>query len=289
MTIRHGRKDSIAVIAVLLAACCVLAVGCSDSSNSDARGEGAASAIGRPGTSELPAPTEAAAPVVVRPDVWEPPMLTEADVLADRLLRREGNGLLLDAAERSDLADEIAPVLSRIRDAYPAVADIAVWAGYAFGELLLGLEPSLFEVVMSLLEGQTEPVVLRTGNAAFDTLNERLGLTAVDVFSSFETVIFYFNEYLNVPAAAAAYAALEGVEYAEPNIYLGDGPDIDAVKSAGRWYVVARRAWGDCPAGCIYEELLFFIVDDAEVNQVDPTQAMGIAEFMELVTNRGWQ
>lgn len=216
-------------------------------------------------------------------------MLTEADVLADRLLRRQGGGLLVNAAGRQELAGELAPVLSRIRDAYPAVADIAARADYAFGELLLGLEPPLFEAVMSLLEDQSEPVVLRTGNAAFDTLNERLGLTAVDVFSSFETVIFYFNEHVNVPAAAAAYAALQEIEYAEPNAHLGDGPDIDAVKSAGRWYVVARRAWGDCPAGCIDQELFFFIADDAEVDQVDPAQAMSIAEFRQLVTNRGWQ
>jgi len=268
---RYDFKDRIAAVAVRIAACCVLAVaGCSDSINSGA-------------------PGEATAPVVVHSDAWERPVLTEAAILADRILRREDDSLLLDAAERDDLAHEIAPVLSRIRDVYPAVADIAVRADYAFGELLLGLEPPLFEAVMSLLEGQTEPVVLRTGNAAFDTLNERLGLTAVDVFSSFETVIFYFNEYLDVPAAAAAYAALEGVEYAEPNIYLGDGSDIDAVKSAGRWYVVVRRAWGDCPSGCINEELFFFTVDDAEVNQVDPVQAMDIAEFRELVMNRGWQ
>ena len=93
---------------------------------------------------------------------------------------------------------------------------------------------------------------------------------------------------MNVPAAAAAYAAVEGIEYAEPNAYVGDGSDLDALKSEGRWYVVARRAWGDCPSGCINEELYFFIADDVEVEQVDTAQAMGIAEFMELVTNRGW-
>lgn len=216
-------------------------------------------------------------------------MLTEADILADRLLRREDDGLLVDAADRQELAGELGPVLSRIRDVYPAVADIAVWADFAFGELLLGLEPSLSEAVASLLEGQTEPVALRTGNAAFDTLNERLGLTAVDVLSRFETVIFYFNEHLNVPAAAAAYAAMEGVEYAERNGYLGDGSDIDAVKSEGIWYVVARRAWGDCPSGCINEELFFFIVHAADVERLDREQAMGIAEFRELVMNRGWR
>ena len=215
-------------------------------------------------------------------------MLTEADILADRLLQREDDRLLLDAAERRDLAYEIAEVLSRIRDAYPAVADITVRADYAFGELLLGLEPWLFETVASLLEGQTEPVVLRTGNAEFDSLNERLGLSAVNTYPISGTVLFYFDEYLNVRAAAAAYAAIGGIEYAEPNAYVGDGSDINAVESKGRWYVVVRRAWGDCPAGCIDEDLSFFIVDDAGVKWVDPAQAMGIAEFEELFMNRGW-
>ena len=216
-------------------------------------------------------------------------MPTEAAVLADRLLRREDSGLLLDAAERDDLAREIALVLSTIRDAYPAVADVAAQAPYAFGELLLTLEPWLFEAVAALLDDQTGPVVLRTGHAEFDALNESLGLSAVvDVFSTSRTVTFYFNEYLNVPDAAAAYAALEGIESAEPNAYVGDGPDIDAVKSKGRWHVVARRAWDDCPAGCIHEELDFFIVDGAEVERIDPVQTMESAAFRELVANREW-
>ena len=69
---------------------------------------------------------------------------------------------------------------------------------------------------------------------------------------------------------------------------LGDGPDIDAVKSKGRWYVVARRAWGDCPSGCINEEFFFFIVNGADVERIDRAQAMDRAEFRELVMNRGW-
>ena len=259
--------NRLAVSTAWLAACCALALaGCSDSTS----------------------PGEAAAPTVVHPDAWEAPVLTEADLLADRLLRREDDGLLLDAAERRELAGEIAPVLSRIRDAYPAVEDITARPSYAPGELLLGLEPSLSEAVAALLEGQTEPVVLRTGNAAFDALNARLGLTAVGVFPNAGTVIFFFNEHLNVPAAAAAYTATEGVEFAEPNAYVGDGPDLDAAESAGRWYVILRRAWGDCPAGCIEEELFFFIVDGADAAQVDPAQAMNSAEFRELVMNSGW-
>ena len=268
---RRDSKDRIAGIVVRLAACCALALtGCSDSSNSGA-------------------PGEVAAPVVVRSDAWETPSLTEAAILADRILRREDDSLLLDAAERNDLAREIAPVLSQIRDAHPTVADVAVRPPYAFGELLLTLEQGLFEVVSSLLEDQTGSVVLRTGYVEFDALNEQLGLSVVvKIFRRFRAVIFYFNEYLNVPAAATAYETIEGIESAEPNAYLGDGSDIDAVNSEGCWYVVARRAWGDCLSGCINAELYFFIVNGADVKWVDRTQAIESAEFRELVMNRGW-
>ena len=132
-------------------------------------------------------------------------------------------------------------------------------------------------------------VELRTGHAEFDSLNARLGLSVVvRIFQFSGTVIFYFNEYLNVAAAARAYAALEGIEYAEPNAYVGDGDDIDAVESEGRWYVVFRRAWGDCPAGCINETLDFFVVDDDGVEQIERPQAMDRIEFWDLVTSRGW-
>ena len=69
-------------------------------------------------------PGGATAAVVSPSEGWEPPMPTEADILANRLLQREDGSLLLDAAERSRLAGEIASVLSGIRDAYPVVGDV---------------------------------------------------------------------------------------------------------------------------------------------------------------------
>lgn len=226
---------------------------------------------------------QAPAPVVVHPATWEPPLLSAAAVLADRILRREYGALLLDPTDRRELAAEIAPVLSGIRNAYPELADLTVQAPYAFGQLVLTLETWLFEAVASLVEDQAGRVTLRTGHAPFDALNERLGLSVVlDLFPRFGVVIFYFSEYLNAPAAAALYEAMEGVKFAEPNGRLGDGPDIDMARSEGRWYVVARRARGDCPSGCLYEEFHFFIADDTGVERIEPWQAAAIAEFEEL-------
>ena len=268
---RNDRSDRIVVVFIGLVACCALALmGCSGSSDSSAAGD-------------------STAPGVLPSEGWEPPMLTEAEILADRLMRREVDSLLLDATERSQLAGEIASVLSAIRAAYPAIGDVTARVTYAFGELLVGLEPQLYQAVASLLEDQTGPVTLETGYTGFDSLNGSLGLSVVvNLFPFTRTAIFYFDEYLKVPAAAEAYETVEGIEYAESNAYVGDGPDIDAVNSQGRWYVVLRSAEGDCPAGCIYEELFFFIVDGAAVEMIDRDQALERAEFMNLVTDRGW-
>lgn len=267
---RRNFRNHIAVLLVRLAACCVLLLAsCSDSPDPAASdGDGA--------------------PAVVPSDAWEPPTLTEAAVLAHRFLQ-EDDALLVDATQRDEIGREIGRVLSQIRTAFPEVADVTARERYRPGVLLLGLEPALFGIVSELLEGQAGAVTLRTGYVAFDSLNERLGLSVVvRMFPFSEIVTFYFNEYLNVAAAAQAYSTVEGVEFAEPDSYLGDGSDITVKKSQGRWYVVFRRAWGDCPAGCINEELYFFVVEGTDVERIDPAQAMGIAEFRELVMNRGW-
>ena len=282
---RRHSKNRFAVIVAWLAASCVLALaGCSDASNPRDSSE-AASPVDAP-AHDSDNSDEAAAPVVVPPGAWGPPMPTEADILAHRLLQEE-DVLSVDAIERDELGGEIGRVLAQIRTAYPEVAAITAQERHVFGVLLLGLESELFGIVSALLEGQSEAVALRTGYVAFDSLNERLVLSAViRMFPILGIVTFYFDEYLNVDAAAQVYSTVEGVEFAEPDSYVGDGSDVAVKKSAGRWYVVFRRAWGDCPAGCINEEFDFFIVDGAGVERVAPAQAPSITEFRDLVM--GW-
>ena len=301
-----GPIARIAMVVMALAVCgAVTLAGCSDSGDSGDSGDSAEPAepvdMEVPGETETPAevPGEAEAPgqaespgavavVVLGPGDWEPPVPTEADILAHRILSSQDDSLLLDPAERDRLADELAAVLSSIRDAHPAVADITARPSHTVGLLLVGLEPGLFDVVSSLLEEQAGPVELRTGYEAFDSLNATLGLSVVvDLIDSFHYAVFYFSEHLNVPAAAAAYAVVEGIEYAEPDGYVGDGPDIYADYSQGRWYIVARHAEGDCPSGCIIEELFYFVVDGTAVEMIDSEQAKETAEFMDLVMNQG--
>ena len=216
----------------------------------------------------------AGAPVVVRVDSQSRPMPTEpveAVVLAHRILQRESDDLLLDAGQRRELAREIDLVLSRIRETYPTMADVTVRQKYEFGALVLKLDPDLFRTVQVLLP-ETGHVALHTGHEDFDALNARLGLSAVELLFrifSINTCVFYFNELLNVDEAIRAYSMLEGIEYAEANSFWGDGPDIDAVKSQGTWHVAVRRAWGDCPAGCIHQETFFFTVKGSDVERIE--------------------
>ena len=232
----------------------------------------------------------AKAPVVARAaDSWEPPKFAEAVILADRILQRESGDLLLDSGKRHALAGEIEQVLSRIRDAYPVVADIAVRQTHVPGALLIGMKPGLSEIVSHAIDDATGPVALYTGHAVFDALNAQLGLSAVKLFTPhFSSGTFYFNEHLNIGEAIRTYSKLEGIEFAEPDFFLVDGADVDASKSQGSWQVVVRNAWGDCPSGCIYEELFFFTVKGADIEQIERAQAMEMVEFVEIVENRGW-
>lgn len=263
---RRSFRCLIAMIVIRSAECCALVlVGC-----------------GMP-----PALEGLEAPVVVRGEFREVPTPAEAVVLAHRILQRESDELLLDTGKRHAFARNIQTILSRIRNTHPATADVAVRQSHALGQLILGVEPDLLRILSDVLDDATDPVTLRTGYAEFDALNARLGLSAVALY--LDTAVFYVDEHANIEAAIEAYVALEGIGYAEPNVHLGDGPDIEASMSQGIWHVVVRNAWGDCPSGCVDEELFFFTVQGPDVERIERLRAMDRDVFAALVESRGWR
>ena len=225
--------------------------------------------------------------MVARAEFREVPAPAEAVVLAHRILQRESTEFLLDAGHRRVLAREIEAVLSRIRDADPSAAALTVRPSHTLGRLILDLQPDLLLALSDHLDDATGLVELRTGWAEFDALNARLGLSAVTLLPALGTAVFHVDEKVNIEAAVTAYAAMDGVNHAEPNALLGDGPDIDASKTNGTWHVVVRRAWGDCPSGCLHEQLSFFTVTDTDVERIEPARAMVMVEFATLLDKRG--
>ena len=213
----------------------------------------------------------------------------EARVLADRILQEESDDLLLDGKRQRALSDEIKRALSLIRRTHPAMAEITVRESRRPGTLVLGLEGVLRDAVFAAWEDESASAPPGTGQAAFDALNRGLGLRAVQPFSALASVVLYLHKRANIAAAMRAYRAIDGVAYVEPDASLGDGSDIEAAKVQGRWYFVFRRAWGDCPSGCIDQELFFFTVVDGEAALVEPAQGRGMESFAALVANRGWR
>ena len=135
--------------------------------------------------SDLDASTDCQVPLVVHRDHWEAPAVSEAELLAARILQREGRLFPADDAELGGLARDIDQVLSRIREEYPEMADIVAREDAYITTRIMYLEelgPNLLDVVDRALDNARDPVPLRTGNVEFDCLNALLGLRAIDVF-----------------------------------------------------------------------------------------------------------
>ena len=237
----------------------------------------------------------AGAPLVVPAYVWEPPMAsTEADILARRILQQRGQLRWLlqpgsdfgwDPRMARALAHEIERVLSRIRDAHPVMKDVTVRERFDPWSLILHLEPDLNgKVSRAASRLSVVPVPFHTGHEPFDTLNAESGLAALELFSFMSSAVFHFNKPVHPFISRLQYSSVEGVEHAELNSRLGDGPDVEVSRSQGTWYAVFRRAWGDCPAGCIESELFFFIVEEDEVERIESVQAMDMPMFAELAS-----
>ena len=233
-------------------------------------------------------PAEADGAYAVRASPWAS-AAAEARILADRILQRESDDLLLDGRRQRTLGHEIKQALSLIRRTYPAMASITARDAHGTATLLLGLEGALRDAVVGTWDGESASAPPRTGHAAFDALNATLGLWAVQPFPALDSVVLHLDERANIAAAIRAYRAIDGVTYAEPDAILGDGPDIEAVKAEGRWHFVFRRAWGDCPSGCIDEELSFFTVAEGEAERIEPAQAHGMDAFAALLARRLWR
>ena len=233
-------------------------------------------------------PAEADEAIVVQASPWAS-AAAEARVLADRILRRESDDLLLNDRRQRTLGHEIKQALSLIRSMHPAMASITARDAHGTATLLLGLEGPLRDAVVGTWDGESVSDPPRTEHAAFDALNATLGLRAVQPFPTLDSVVLHLDERANIAAAIRAYRAIDGVAYAEPDARLGDGSDIEAARVKGRWHFVFRRAWGDCPSGCIDEELSFFTVADGEAEQIEPAQARSMDAFAELVARSVWR
>ena len=205
----------------------------------------------------------------------EDEMRADAEALARRTLYLESDEFLLDEAGLAELTNELAGVLSRLKDAYPELADFRVRRDQPNpGEIKVRLRPQFAQIVRGVLQDfphvgeKGRPIALRTGHRVFDGLNEKLGLWKVDLYND-ESAIFHLHKHANVWAAARAYSVLEVVEEAKPRKLHLDASYMVATRSqhGEGWeiWIVGRN----CARGCMTdedsflfnEEIVLFIVE----------------------------
>ena len=104
----------------------------------------------------------------------------------------------------------------------------------------------------------TNRMIKEDSYRAWDALNLKYQLLDKKILSSF--VVLSFNGILHSRHLATLYADLPGVQYAEPDGYVGDSPNIYPRSTPSGLTYLFRDAWGDCPSGCIYSKYWYFII-----------------------------
>ena len=228
---------------------------------------------------------EVAEPPVVRIiDEW--PFSTRrpaAEILADDILARETAAFYFDIAQRNHLIGEIERGLSLIRAAYPPMNEIYANEWFVPGAIIVYPEPDFYETLKELLQDKQGKIRFETGYAEFDALNAKLGVQEVLLGGDFlRAVILFFDERLNLRVASEAYSMVKGVRRAKAEVQVGGSIDIQAFKQRETWYFIFRHGWGDCPAGCVYQEIFCFTVTGTAVERIPIAQAQTMLPFQEL-------
>lgn len=151
-----------------------------------------------------------------------------------------------------DLAvvQEIMMHVTQCRIAEPAVAGIRVFPDWVPGSVLVKMMPNAYA---DFVAGDPTDMV-ELGDSLGAIVYDDLGLTIVP-----RLVVIEFDRPLHPLRLEELFEALTSIEYADANGIAGDGNDITRV-APDRY--LFREAWGDCPAGCIYENTWLFEIGD---------------------------
>ncbi len=108
-----------------------------------------------------------------------------------------------------------------------------------------------------------EDGIFPTGNTAFDGLITQYNLVNDGSFQIGPSIFFSIvsEKGLNPTALVALFEDVPGVNFAELDGVFGDGNNIQLQETlTGDVEMTYTVAWGDCPAGCIFERNWKFLV-----------------------------
>lgn len=112
-----------------------------------------------------------------------------------------------------------------------------------------------------------------TGVVAIDSVTSRYELEVVEqrVLSGlgWEGFRLRTTRHLNLFAVGRRLERADGILFAVPSSWGGDGVDIEAERVDGGWELSYRIGWGDCPSGCIEDHYWRFrVLDDGTAEYI---------------------
>ena len=144
------------------------------------------------------------------------------------------------------LVSQIGQDLAAIRFSYPEISDIHVKSDWSPGELIVGLS-------------------LAGTFAELDSLNSEFGPVFIDLYSPGRLLMMEYEQLYHPEILAGIYEEVDGVTFAEPNWFGGDGSDIFSEQVS---IYTFKRGWGDCPSGCMYADYWVFSVNGGIVELI---------------------
>ncbi len=100
----------------------------------------------------------------------------------------------------------------------------------------------------------------------WDSLNQLYGVDSISVeIDIFKLVAVFFKEYTNPFVLAPEYAKIPGVKNAGECGYGGGWSTVYPWFVDSKLVFLVKEAWGDCPAGCIYNNFWYFKTDGNNV------------------------
>jgi hypothetical protein len=242
---------------------------------------------------ESPTPGPTAPPFDLPEECRSRPRPPSEEVLAYRILMERSDALVLDSGEFAALSNEIESVLARIRAEFPEVPTMEARLRYVVGQIVVGFYREFVDALDVPEANHTPGPPITFGHGELDALSAALGFRALIGAHRFGDgpnayLHICLDPLANIPAAAEAYEQIDVVTWAGGNSMIGDSPDIAAATEGGAWYFVFRDAFGDCPAGCIFQELYYFIADP-EVRQVPEQVALRDPVLRRLAATWGEQ
>jgi hypothetical protein len=98
---------------------------------------------------------------------------------------------------------------------------------------------------------------------AWDQLNHWCQVTKINIYEEprHNFVKLNYEKLMHPNRLGELYQNLPGVIHSHANYLEGDWPNVYPRKMDGTMTYLFRYAWGDCPAGCIYNEYWYFIFE----------------------------